>query len=467
MIYELKAGKLEVLPNTGVLKCFSSYSMYQKKINDRYTLVINTFKNKVLVVSNECIADEKIWANSSLGEYFKTPTSDRKHFSYNTLYDEQKLLDARKRIYISLAITYACNLHCSYCFQQKYDGLIRKMVTLENLGIILDKISELQTKNPEIDISIGLFGGEPLLPRNEEIIDRIFEFCVEHRIKVDITTNGIFLPYFAKKLIIHRRIISAIATTVNTLPNNYRSIVKITKVANNTEKLLSVIDMLLKYGVVIDLGTNFDKTNLPHLVDMFEYFENKEYFNKANFYWNIGRVDNRFFDTNYEKFIVSETDILLELVKIKNRIPRNLHAGFIQTCKNITDKLNLSFNECQLKGTYNYCWNVSPYDQVYYVDNELNLFRCTVTVGRPQYILGNMKKFSFTDYIHETKTFLDYQKCQQCYLGGFCSGGCKISADIDFDRQCEWEKAEFEKFINLILLPEINSKLRDFYDKSI
>ncbi len=70
-------------------------------------------------------------------------------------------------------------------------------------------------------------------------------------------------------------------------------------------------------------------------------------------------------------------------MKIRDRVPDNLYAGFIQTCKNITDKLNLSFNERQLKGTYNYCWNVSPNEKVYYVDNELNLFRCTVTVGRP------------------------------------------------------------------------------------
>ncbi|MCE2259669.1 radical SAM/SPASM domain-containing protein, partial [Streptococcus thermophilus] len=72
--------------------------------------------------------------------------------------------------------------------------------------------------------------------KNETIIDRIFEYCVENRLKIDITTNGIFLPYFAKKLIIYRSIISVIAITVNTLPETYKDIVKITKVANNTEK---------------------------------------------------------------------------------------------------------------------------------------------------------------------------------------------------------------------------------------
>lgn len=459
-MYELEDGNLKLISRSNSPKSFPLTTIYQKKIDEDHTLLINTFRNKVLLVENESIKDNMFECDSSFENWFKTPFSDPKYFTLDTVYagSSQK---QENRIQISLAITYACNLHCSYCFQQQYGGLVRKPITLEKLEVILGNISKLQDENPGLDISIGLFGGEPLLPKNEAIIDRVFDYCVDHKIKVDITTNGIFLPYFAKKLIIHRSIISAIAITVNTLPDTYKKIVRVTKVANNTEKLLAVTELLLNYGVVMDVGTNFDKTNLSDLVRMFEYFDAKGYFEKDNFCWNIGRVDNRFFDTDYDENIVSETDILLELIKIRDRVPDNLYAGFIQTCKNITDKLNLSFNERQLKGTYNYCWNVSPNEKVYYVDNELNLFRCTVTVGRPQYILGNLKKFDLLNYQHETKTFLDYRKCQLCHLGGFCSGGCKLSADVDFDRQCRWEKAEFEKFVDLILVPEIKAKLEE------
>lgn len=460
MNYELEAGVLKPILSVGKLKKFSLASIYKKSIDQNYTLVINTFRNKILVVDNQCIMDDKVEIDESLENWFKTPANDLEYFTVDTLYDSEQLLEAKKRIQISIAVTYSCNLHCSYCFQQKYDGLIKKTITLADLNIILDKISELQAKDPKLDISIGLFGGEPLLPKNEAIIDRIFEYCVEHKVKVGITTNGIFLPYFAKKLIIYRGIISAIAVTINTLPETYRETVKITKVANDPEKLLAVTKLLLDYGVVMDVGTNFDKTNLSKLSDIFNYFVDQGYFERENFYWNVGRVDDRFFDTGYDDYIVSETDILLELMKIKDGIPNNLHAGFIQTCKNITDKLGLSFNEEQIKGIYNYCWNVSPYEKVYYVDNELNLFRCTVTVGRPQYILGNLDNVDLLTYEHETKTFLDYKVCQTCYLGGFCSGGCKLSADVDFNKQCRWEKKEFERFVNLILLPEIKNRLK-------
>ena len=79
----------------------------------------------------------------------------------------------------------------------------------------------------------------------------------------------------------------------------------------------------------MDVGTNFDKTNLHDLVPIFEYFSDKGYFDRKNFYWNIGRVDDRLYDNGYDDYIVSETDILLELIKIRDKIPQNLHAGFI------------------------------------------------------------------------------------------------------------------------------------------
>ncbi|HEP1809577.1 TPA: radical SAM protein [Streptococcus suis] len=463
MIFELEDGVLNQVTETNMKQIVPLTSIYTKKINDKFSLLINSFKNKVFVVDNHCIKKDYLEIDSSLSKWLITPSSNQDHFSPDTIYKVETLSESKKKIQLSLAITYSCNLRCSYCFQQKYDGLARKPITLSELETILDKISLLIYENPGLEISLGLFGGEPLLPKNEPIIDRVFQYCVENKLKVDITTNGIFLPYFAKKLIIYRSIISVVAITINTLPEKYKDIVKITKVANNTEKLLAITKLLLDYGLTMDVGTNFDKTNINDFGTLYDYFVKNRYFQKENFHWNIGRVDDRLFDTGYDDYIISETDILLQLMKVRNQVPRNLHAGFIQTCRNLTDKLNLSFNQSQTKGTYNYCWNVSPYERVFYIDNELNIFRCTVTVGRPQYILGNLREIDLLNYKHETKTFLDYEDCQRCHIGGFCSGGCKLSADVDFYKQCNWEKKEFEKFINQILIPEIKVKLEELY----
>lgn len=288
MVYELEEGVLRKIEGSSNPVLIPLTTIYQQSINDEYTLLINSFKNKVLIVESKKIKGNMMEFDYRLREWLDTPSSNKNQFSSDTLYNELLLSESKKKIQISLAITYSCNLRCSYCFQQNYDHLVRKPITIEALEKILDKISLILYQNPEVDVSIGLFGGEPLLPQNEKIIDRVFQYCVENKLKIDITTNGSFLPYSAKKIVIHRSIISVIAITINTLPDKYNETIKITKVANNVEELLAVTDLLLHYHIVVDVGTNFDRNNLSELLPIYHYFFDKGYFSKWNFHWNIG-----------------------------------------------------------------------------------------------------------------------------------------------------------------------------------
>lgn len=61
----------------------------------------------------------------------------------------------------------------------------------------------------------------------------------------------------------------------------------------------------------MDRGTNFDKTNLQELIPSFNYSKEKGCFDKVNFQWNIGIVEDRLFDTGSDNDIVSKTDVLL------------------------------------------------------------------------------------------------------------------------------------------------------------
>lgn len=41
-----------------------------------------------------------------------------------------------------------------------------------------------------------------------------------------------------------------------------------------------------------------------------------------------------------------------------------------------------------------------------------------------------------------------------------CNGSFeRISPDVDFYKQCQWEKQEFEKFVNQIFIPELKEKV--------
>ena len=209
-------------------------TLYVRQINHKWSLVINSFQNKLFLIENANIKHQKIIVPKSKAQDFFTPKINPNYFDKHFLYQNPPK-KGNNSIYIALAITYDCNLHCSYCFQQKFAGLQKVAITEQDLLKILQSVSSYQTDK---NIQLGLFGGEPLLPQNEKLIDIVLSFCVRHKLFLDITTNGVFLPYFAKKLIVYRSIISVISITVNSLPDKYRQVIKISKVANNVKNYL-------------------------------------------------------------------------------------------------------------------------------------------------------------------------------------------------------------------------------------
>ncbi len=129
---------------------------------------------------------------------------------------------------------------------------------------------------------------------------------------------------------------------------------------------------------------------------MHKLLQDNGFIDNEKFSWYIGRVDDRMYETKYP-FIISDTDILLELDKLE-KFENNCHAAFIKTVKNLVDKLDMGFNQQERKGKYNYCWTSSPLTDVFYIDNDLDVFRCTYTVGRKEFAMYNLNEQSINDY---------------------------------------------------------------------
>ncbi|MDT2871591.1 radical SAM/SPASM domain-containing protein [Lactococcus lactis] len=449
MIYEIVDAQKQLIKyrkNEKFVKINNS-TLYIKKVNDKFSVVINSFQNKLFLLENKKIKNKFIEVPESLKSIFEFPK-----ISEVQLKDDERYQKYEDYINISIAMSYSCNLRCSYCFQQKNKNLNRRVISEDYLEKIFAKIIELQDRYHKT-VDINLFGGEPFLPKNEEIINKIFDFALKRGCYISAVSNGIFLPYYAKKLIIYKNIISSIATTINSTPDDYKNSKKITKVANNPEKLALIVGLLLKHGVQISVGTNVDKLNINELPNLLKFFEEQGFLKNEKFNWRIGRVDDRFYDSNYP-YILTESDILAKLQTL-SPLPGNVTAAFMQTSANLAQKLGFLFGQQQLKGEFSYCWALSPYNQIYYVDNDLKLFRCTVTVGREELAIGNLENTAIQENNVQLESYLDFDKCKSCKIGGFCSGGCKVSRNIDFNRQCNYERKAFDKFIDNILLPKV------------
>jgi uncharacterized protein len=104
---------------------------------------------------------------------------------------------ARKHGHILILLTYDCNLDCHYCFQRE----LRKGGQLsEGRGRMSPEfVSDLFTQHfkelfpdvPYNQITLTLYGGEPILPPNRPTIERLLELSKNNPIgKLSAITNG-------------------------------------------------------------------------------------------------------------------------------------------------------------------------------------------------------------------------------------------------------------------------------------
>ena len=274
MDYILKNNDLIELDLTKQNKRFpvNESVLITRNLTGRYFLIVNTFLDV-------CLVTDDYYDNSldyCFKEFLLTPSDD---IGVCQQKYENSLIDLKENysddVTFILTITYKCNMKCSYCFQQNSKTLIRETMTLSTLSYILDVIENYIKKNPNKTIHIGLFGGEPLLRSNEQIIDIIFEFCRKHKIKISITTNGLELDYFAKKLVIYHSLIEGIGLTIDSVSTNEvtREVINKNDTRNRFKKLVEIIKILLKYNVFFSVSSNFDSGNLKEMKANYDFFK--------------------------------------------------------------------------------------------------------------------------------------------------------------------------------------------------
>lgn len=450
-IYEVINGDLK--PNTlnGANEFYLndiSYLMI-KPISNHYYCITNSFKNMSFII------DAEEW--HGVGIY---PTD----FENFVGYPEVPLMSISvpkkvMQLYDNtatfiIAMSYRCNLRCKYCYQQCNEELDKSQITDENLSSIFDNIIKFHNKNPEKMINIGLFGGEPLLPENHDIIIRIFDFCVENSFSVSITTNGVYLPMYLKDLVIYSGLNILVSTTVDSIAKNEATRFSLNDGGDSrSSSILKSVWTLINNDVQCSIEMNIDKHNINEISSMIEFYKENGFLDNSNFDLGIGLVDDRRYETGYADTI-SETELIRELEKLDLSY-NNIYYAFVKAPLNLCKKIYPSFKQSEIKYDSNYCWASAPLDYSFYIDSDLDVFRCAFSVGRKEYSLF---KFSFDElekYKMPNKTYMDRLCCRKCNIGGYCSGGCSLSADVDFKRMCDEEKNSFIEFMDQIYYTKI------------
>ena len=461
IIYEIDKGGLNERRLEGkrefILQDVSHLIVYP--VSDDYLCVTNTFRNRSFLILRQ---------DWNQGEAYPADFEGYAGYPSEPCKETDLPAGALERLQNSVAfvivLSYDCNLRCKYCYQQCNPNLDRSKMAEENLTKVLGIIEQYQENHPEKVIGLELFGGEPLLKENYDDVIRIFDFAADHGMTVAMTTNGVNLPLYMKDLVIYSGLHMSIATTIDSITENEKTRFSSRQdVDASGNSLLQSIYTLINNEVYVNVGMNIDKHNIDQVESMMAFYRDNGFLGNPYFDIEIARVDDRLFETGYDK-MMTDTELIMRLSAMD--LPSShVNYSFVKSSLFLCRKLDPAFKQMEARQVSNYCWASAPLQQVFYIDAQLDVFRCTYTVGRKEYSLFKFSLEELENYRMPDRTYQQYPRCRTCPIGGYCSGGCALSAGKDFDKMCEEEQKDFDLYLRQIYYPRVQSMLEAYLQK--
>lgn len=336
--------------------------------------------------------------------------------------------------------TMGCNLRCVYCFEGDENHCNHELMSVEKLDAILkyiaNEVERAEQQNMSTEVTISLYGGEPLLPQNKEIVKKTLEFAHKKNIEVRIITNGTTIDYYLQLLKKHSK------TTIQITLDGDKSIHDKRRITANKkgtfDDIVTGIDKLVQSGLKVHLRTNADAENLSFIPNLIQFIREKGWIETGLVFPYIAPVfdycsgsDNSMPESYlYYKLLKIEPDVGSDTAVIKRISSPCLN--FLQSFFNETNEIK--------PWKMSYCEATSGKNLVFSPDG--NIFTCLMLAGKSKYQIGyfdehGIKISSEQAKLWNERDILRLPKCKICKFAMFCGGGCPVAAlNINSDIDC-------------------------------
>lgn len=325
---------------------------------------------------------------------------------------------------LTFVMTYNCNFRCPYCFEAMNDSLNNEYINEEQIDAAVKLAGE------EL-VHIGLFGGEPLLPRNRKSIEYLINKAPDK--KYSVVTNGYYLDQYID-LFSHIDISYAMVT----LDGGKNTHDKRRIPANGEptfDRILENIEKCLKRNIPIRIRMNIDQENVNESIELRNALV-KSFKGTAN---NLSFEISPLMD-----MCANERNSLFQtLFNNEKTVQAGPHNVFLRRTSPI---INSIINGERLCPTYSFC---SAHESGLIVDPQGLIFPCLVSVGKRPLAIGTYypEVKYFTNSIRN-RNIETIEKCRNCSLSLLCGGGCPVKLDS----------------YNDIYQPECGSIINDIYN---
>lgn len=182
-------------------------------------------------------------------------------------------------------VAYDCNFRCPYCFENDISshgkGWSKQVFTKEMVDRAYEAMHEIQPNKAMHSKSITLYGGEPLLEKNKEIVQYIVDKGLKRGYIFKAITNGYDLHHFADLL--GPKKIKRLQITLDGEKENHNRKRPHYRAGDSFDTIMKNVALALSLDVQISMRINTDYDNVDILPELFDLFKNRGFTNYPKF----------------------------------------------------------------------------------------------------------------------------------------------------------------------------------------
>ncbi len=322
-----------------------------------------------------------------------------------------------------LIVTFDCNLKCSYCWQQhKIEEEKTQVLTRPKIDLILKAIKKLagaiHEKSEQAPV-VQVFGGEPLLAENAELIEYILRKCQESQYDVQITTNGVNLGRFREMILEYG--VKEIQVTVDGPEDIHNR----RRLGSDYQSIMDSIDKLLFYNALyVKLRVNVDHSNIHGLYSLANEIIDRRWYTNRKFYAYLAPLRDCSF-TNHA-LIAKRRRLLAALNRLKQSFPQIevfdvLGWDGYQPVRILENSGRFPFPKPHICDVNLNQFVFTPSGEIHLCAEEAHGQTDIVGAYYPDFSLD---KQVFNRIYYSSP--LDLKRCEGCAMLPVCGGGCNL-----------------------------------------
>jgi uncharacterized protein len=335
-------------------------------------------------------------------------------YNYNTNYFQTE------NINIVLVPTLTCNFRCPYCYEE---GHKKENNTANNYFDTLKEFADKNFNNKK-KVIVSLFGGEPLLKR-DEIFSYLEYLMIQskkygYELITNIVTNGYLLDGKTISELLKFNCVS-IQITLDGKKEVHDKLRTLHGDGETFDRIVDNLKMAIQYSSEITSNVNFvvrvnllnqDIRDIESILKLFNTDERK----KINMYFRPIYKTNHYTEPN--------SNTIFDLKKFYDVAKEN-GFGIL--------KSPYSLQYCESFGGSNF----------FYITPDLKIWKCMNDMSTEKANIGNIDETgliqlnveNIAEWYQKSNPFKD-EKCRDCYYLPLCFGGCTLYYSKTGKRKC-------------------------------